>query len=294
MKSENIAVTCALDAGNYLGETPIWSVAEQALYWINCEQPAALHRWNPITGAHDVWPMPQRVGGVVLASTGNPVVILADGIYDFVPSVGSLSLRSRSPLPPHVKLHESQCDHQGRLWVGSYDHHFTPTNRGAKGAAFFRLDESNLTPMISNISVSNALAFHPNGHSLYAADAPTRLIEIFDLDPSTGNLANRRPLVHFGEGEGFPDGATFDAEGAYWVAAVGAGALRRYWPDGSLDRVITLPFSNPTKPAFGGANLDTMYVTSTRLKLGPENALNGGLFELKPGPRGVAEPLLLA
>jgi L-arabinonolactonase len=146
--------------------------------------------------------------------------------------------------------------------------------------------------MITGISVANALAFHPNGQCLYAADAPTRLIEVFDLDPITGDLANRRPLVQFGEGEGFPDGATFDAEGGYWVAAVGAGTLRRYWPDGSLDRVIALPFSNPTKPAFGGADLDTIFVTSTKLKLGPANSLNGGLFALKPGLHGVAEPIL--
>jgi L-arabinonolactonase len=192
-----------------------------------------------------------------------------------------------------VKLHECQCDRQGRLWVGSYDHHFTPTHREAKGGAVFRLNRSDLTPMIPGISVANALAFSPDGRALYFSDSPTRLIEVFDLDPPTGNLSNRRPFARLGDGEGFPDGATVDAEGGYWVAAVGAGALRRYRPDGSLDRVVDLPFSNPTKPAFGGANLDILFVTSTQLKLGADNALNGGLFALKPGTRGVPEPLLL-
>jgi L-arabinonolactonase len=286
------AVDCVLEAANHVGEAPIWSIAERALYWINCEQPPELHRWTPETRAHVVWPMPQRVGGVALASGGRPVVVLADGVYDFNPATGSLSLRSRSPLPPHVKLHECQCDRQGRLWVGSYDHHFTPTHRESKGGAFFRMSASDLLPMIPGINVANGMAFSPDGRTLYACDSPTRLIEAFDLDPATGDLSNRRPFVRLALGEGFPDGATFDEQGGYWLAAVGAGALRRYRPDGTLDRVVTLPFSNPTKPAFGGAELDILFVTSTQLKLGADNALNGGLFALKPGGRGVPEPLL--
>jgi sugar lactone lactonase YvrE len=282
-----------LDAANYLGEAPIWSVTQQVLYWINCEQPPALHRWKPETQTHDHWPLPQRVGGVVLARAGHPVLALADGIYDFNPADGGLSLRARSPLPPYVKLHECQCDRQGRLWVGSYDHHFTPQHREAKAGAFLRLDGHELTPVIPGISVANALAFSPDGRTLYAADAPTRVVEAFDLDAATGSLSKRRPFVRLRDGEGFPDGATVDAEGGYWLAAVSAGALRRYWPDGTLDRVVSLPFSNPTKPAFGGADLDILFVTSTQLKIGAHHPLNGGLFALKPGPRGVPEPLLL-
>ena len=288
------AISRVLDADNYLGEAPIWSVAEQALYWINCEQPPALHRWKPETGVRDVWPMPARVGGVVLKRDAGVVVVLADGIYEFNPADGTLSLRCRSPLPQHVKLHECQCDRQGRLWVGSYDHQFSPSRRDAKGAAFFRWDKTGLTPLIPGISVANALAFSPDGHTLYAADAPTRRVEAFDLDVATGNLSNRRPFIHLGEDQGFPDGATVDAEGGYWLAAVGAGALRRYEPDGTLDRVVSLPFSNPTKPAFGGPGLDILFVTSTKLKIGAGDPRNGGLFALRPGERGLPEPLLSA
>lgn len=276
---------------NHLGETPIWSVAEQALYWVNCEQPPALHRWDFATGAHEVWPMPRRIGGVVLRESG-VVVVLADGIYDFNRPDGSLSLKVRSLLPEHVKLHETQCDRQGRLWVGSYDHHFSPTNRVSNGGSFFRLDGDHLTPVISGINVSNGLAFSPDGTVMYATDSPTRLIEAFDIDAATGNLSNRRPFVQLRDGEGFADGATIDVEGCYWLAAVSASALRRYRPDGTVDRVVSLPFTNPTKPAFGGPNLDLLFVTSTKLKLGPSSEGNGGLYVLKPGVRGVPEPLL--
>jgi L-arabinonolactonase len=292
--NSNTDVTRVVNADNHLGETPVWSGAEQALYWVNCEQVPELHRWKGATGTHDVWPMPGRVGGLVLRPDALLEVVLADGIYDFDPAAGKLSLRIRSPLPGHVKLHESQCDRQGRLWVGSYDHHFSPTDRDSKGGAFFRMDKDRLTPVINGISVANGLAFSPDGRVMYATDSPTRLIEAFDLDPLTGNLSNRRPFVRLFDGEGFPDGATVDAEGGYWLAAVSVGALRRYRPDGSLDRVVTLPFSNPTKCAFGGPDLDTLYVTSTKMKFGAGTGEgNGGLYALKPGMRGLPEPVLV-
>jgi len=118
------AVTRVFDADNYLGETPIWSVPEQALWWVNCEQEAELHRWSPETGAHKVWPMPSRIGGFVPKADGGLLVVLADGLYDFADGV--LTLRVKSTLPPHIKLHECHCDRQGRFWVGAYDHHFLP------------------------------------------------------------------------------------------------------------------------------------------------------------------------
>jgi sugar lactone lactonase YvrE len=119
-----IDVSCVLDAGNHLGETPIWCAAEQVLYWINCEKPPELHRWSPATGRHDIWPMPKRVGGYVPKAAGGLLVVLADGLYDFDTTSATLSLRVKSPLPDHVSLHECHCDRQGRFWVGSYDHHY--------------------------------------------------------------------------------------------------------------------------------------------------------------------------
>jgi sugar lactone lactonase YvrE len=280
---------------NYLGETPVWCAAEQALYWINCEDPAELHRWRPDGGAHQVWPMPKRIGGVVLKEGGGVLVVLADGLYDFDLKSGALALRVASPLPAYVRLHETGCDRQGRFWVGAYDHNFTPTNRDARDGALLRLDGARLTPVVSGVSVSNGLAFSPDGRILYASDSPTRRIEAFDLDPATGALSNRRVFLDLPPGEGFVDGAAVDAEGGYWLATVGLGQLRRYRPDGELDRVIELPFSNPTKPAFGGPNLDVIYVTSTKLPMtlpgvaGAEQ--NGGLFAVHAGVRGLEDGL---
>lgn len=286
------AVTLALDPANHLGETPLWHSGEQALYWVNCENPPQVHRWDPQTEEHAVWPMPKRVGGIAFQASGKLVVVLADGLYDLDMDTGEITLRARSPLPSNISLHECQCDRQGRLWVGSYDHNFSPENRDAGSGSIFSLEGDTLVPAIGDISVANGMAFSPDGIVMYVGDSATRSVQAYNLDPVTGKLSNGRPFLQLENGEGFVDGATVDAQGGYWLAAVGAGALRRYLPDGRLDRVIRLPVSNPTKPAFGGARLDTLYVTTTRLPIGADSEANGGIYAFQPGVHGLAEPEL--
>jgi sugar lactone lactonase YvrE len=289
-------VLCVLDANNYLGETPVWSVDQQALFWVNCEQPAELLRWSPATGVLHRFAMPGRAGGFVLKAGGGILMALADGLYDFVPESGALTLRVASPLEPEIWLHECLCDRQGRFWVGAFDHHF-PHDRNAAGGVWHRLDGNILTPVIDRIAVANGLAFSPDGRIMYAANSASRQVEAFDLDTRTGALSNRRVFLVLEPGRGHVDGATVDAEGGYWLAVVGVGELRRYRPDGTLDRTVQLPFSNPTKPAFGGPDLATLYVTSTRLPINPDLPgfeRNGGLFALTPGEVGVADTPLAA
>ena len=287
-------IRVAFDAGNYLGETPVWSAAEQALWWVNCEDEPELHRWHPASGAHRFWPMPQRIGGFVFKAGGGMVVALYDGLYDFDADSGEVTLRVRSPFPAHVALHETAVDRQGRLWIGGFDRNF-PANRAAADAAICRLDGDRLVPVITGISVANALAFSPDGRTLYVSDSPKRTVQAYDLDPESGAVSNARTLLALKEGEGFVDGAAVDAEGGYWLANVAAGALRRYLPDGTLERVVPLPFSNPTKPAFGGADLGTIYVTSTAsvaMCFSEPTAPNGPVYALEPGFAGLEEPLL--
>jgi sugar lactone lactonase YvrE len=284
-------VRVAFDAGNHLGETPIWSAGEQALWWVNCEHPAELHRWHPESGEHRLWPMPKRIGGFVPKAKGGLLVALADGLYDFDPEGGEPIFRVPSPFPAHVNLHECHCDRQGRFWIGGYDTRYG-ADRTAADAGYCRLDGDRLTLVVTGVHVANGLAFSPDGATMYAVTSPTRRVEAFDLAPASGELSNRRPFVMLGEGEGFADGATVDSKGGYWLANVAAGALRRYWPDGTLDRIVPLPFSNPTKPAFGGPDLATLFVTSTQMAIPPTmtpTAPNGPVYALEPGERGVPE-----
>ena len=284
-------VSLALDAQNHLGESPMWSAQDQALWWVNCENPPEIHRLEPASGAHRKWSMPSRGGGFVHKVGGGLLLALADGVYDYDLESEALTLRAAAPLSEHVTLHECQCDRQGRFWVGSFDHRF-PADRLAAGGAYFRLDGNTLTPVIKDVAVANGLAFSPDGRTLYCANTPSRIVEAYDLDPATGAVSNRRTFLTLPPGDGHIDGAIVDSEGGYWLAVVATGTVRRYRPDGSLDVTIDLPCSNPTKPAFGGARLDAMYITSTKMLIkrdAPGAAENGGLFSVMTGFRGIED-----
>ena len=287
----------AIPVSNHLGENPVWSAADECLYWINCEKEAELHRWTPASNDLQKWPMPERIGGVALKRDSGVLVVLTSGIYDFDCTSSNLTLRASSPLPEHVKLHECCCDRQGRLWVGAYDHSFTPENRSPNGGSYFRLDGNKLTPMISNINVANGLAFSPDGKTLYVGDSPTRQVYAYDLDPTSGDISGKRLFLELPVGIGFLDGATVDSEGGYWLALMYGNKLHRYLPDGALDRVISLPFSSPTKAIFGGKHLDTLFITTTKMQLSSDAPqgfkLNGPVYTLKTNYKGLKDSHLL-
>jgi len=292
-QSINLDDLRSIPVSNYLGETPVWSTAEQCLYWINCEKESELHRWSPQTGARETWLMPERIGGVVLKRDGGALVVLASGLYDFDCAASKLQLRVASPLPAHVKLHECACDRQGRLWVGAYDHSFSAQNRNPGGGFYFRLEGDRLIPEISGINVANGLAFSPDGKTLYAADSPSRKVFAYDLDPITGKLSNGREFLTLPTGVGFIDGATVDRDGGYWLSLMYGNALHRYLPDGTLDQIVRLPFSNPTKAVFGGTSLDTLFVTTTQMRVGPDTPadfeMNGPLYYFQSEFKGLED-----
>jgi sugar lactone lactonase YvrE len=140
--------------------------------------------------------------------------------------------------------------------------------------------------------VTNGPAFSPDGKRMYHNDSARQVTYVFDIDEA-GNAANRRTFLQFGEGDGYPDGMTVDAEACLWIAFWDGGCVRRYSPDGELLRTVEMPVSRPTSCAFGGSGLDRLYVTSARIGL-DETALGmqpnaGGLFLVTPGVQGIAD-----
>jgi L-arabinonolactonase len=141
------------------------------------------------------------------------------------------------------------------------------------------------------------LAFSPDGNVLYLSDSPTARIEAWDLEKSTGALSNRRVFATLAAGEGYSDGAAVDADGGYWTALVYGAAVRRYRADGSVDRTLSLPFSNPTNIAFGGPDLRTLFVTTTRMtpasgKPNMGDQMLGAIFAFDIDVAGLPDPML--
>jgi sugar lactone lactonase YvrE len=279
-------------AENLCGETPVWHSGERALYWIDCDGHEVL-RWVKTSGEVKRWKMPERVGGVTLKQGGGALVTLASGLFDFDFASESLTKRIASPQSPNVAMHESGVDPHGRFWVGGINHDMGPGNMNPGGVNLYRLEGDRLIAEVGGISCANGLAFSPDGNWLYISDSPTKRCDRYRIG-ADGSLGPRETFFELKDGEGFVDGSTVDSEGGYWATLVSAGRLRRYLPDGTPDLEVVLPFNNPTKVAFGGADMKRLFITSMSLSLGITNPLelDGGLFAFEVDVAGLPEPML--
>lgn len=274
------------DLGARLGEGPVWDVRTGRLVWVDILG-RAVHATDPATGRTETIDVPLDVGAVVPRAAGGFVAALRDGFY----VVGDGPVRQIAAVehatPGGFRFNDGKCDPAGRFWAGTIADDESPGR-----SALYRLDGAgNVATMLTGVSISNGLAWSADAATMYYVDTPTRRIDAFDFDVATGTIADRRPVVTIGEGLGFPDGMTIDADGGLWVALWGGGAVHRYL-DGRLDAVIELPVSQPTSCAFGGAAFDELYVTSAWKGFdGVRRAaepLAGAVFRIRPGVVGVA------
>jgi sugar lactone lactonase YvrE len=280
-------VTCVLDARAELGECPVWSVEEQLLYWVDIRGPA-LHRLDPDTGATATWPMPSRIGSFGLRESGGAVVALEDGFHLLDLETGRLRFVVGPEPVPGTRFNDGKVSPDGRFFAGTMDE---KTLREPI-ATLYRLDpDGSLHEVVHGLIVSNGLAWNADGTTMFHSDSKGQVVWTYDYDPATGTVGDRRVLARPTEEIGRPDGAAVDVEGYYWSSGISAGVLNRWAPDGSLDRSIPLPVSNPTCPCFGGPDLRTIYVTSLRHDL-PADVLtakpaSGGIVALQVDVAGV-------
>lgn len=257
-----------------LGESPMWHPAEQALYWCDISG-RALHRLEPHSGACRRWDLPCEPSACAPAMDGRLLLAMRDGLWRFDPHTGR---RARLVAPPYdpacERFNDGKCDPQGRYWVGTI---YEP--RDPPRAALYCWDGRELKRRADGITVSNGLAWSPDGATMYWSDTKAHRIWAFDFDGSDGSLSAQRllrefpkrapaqPLAAYG---GRPDGAAVDAEGAYWVAMYEGQRLLRLAPTGEQLDEIALPVRCPTMPCFGGADLRTLYVTTVSEGRPPE------------------------
>jgi sugar lactone lactonase YvrE len=284
-------VQCVVEDLEILGESPVWSVVEQMLYWVDVRAPA-IHRFDPETGDHRKWPVPEQVGSIGLASDARLIAALRTGFFYFNTKSGDLEpIFDPEPNLPVNRLNDGKMDPAGRFWCGS----MSDPDRAPVGT-LYRLDpDGTCTATEDGLTIPNALCWAPDGKTMYFADSVERMIRAYDFDPVSGEMSNRRTFVTVPEADGVPDGATVDAQGYLWSAHMRGWRVTRYTPDGRIDRVIELPCSNITSCGFGGENLDVLYITTARQRLTEEELaaqpLAGSLFAAKPGVSGIAEPV---
>jgi L-arabinonolactonase len=278
-----------VEAGNLLGESPVYDERSEALWWVDIHG-RSLHRWRAGHG-HGAWPLAEQVGCIGLCDGEGLVCGTRTGFAWLDPATGT-----RRPLAQpleratDLRFNDGRVDPHGRFWSGTVHE-----RRHVGGAALYRLEgDGRAQRMLDGVTVSNGIAFSPDRRTMYFADSHVREMYAIDFDAATGTLGEKRLFARFAPEWGLPDGATVDSEGCIWIAGIEGGRVLRFTPDGRLEREIRLPVSQPTSCEFGGAGLATLFVTSARMKLDDralrEQPLAGSLFALNVDVRGLPEP----
>jgi sugar lactone lactonase YvrE len=271
----------AVRAEAELGEGPTWDAAAGRLLWIDILG-SRLHTYDPATGRRTTRRTEQHVGAVKPRAGGGLVLNLRDGVGLLDPDGGFRWLH-REPVPGR-RANDAAVAPDGALWAGTMRYDEAPG-----GGTLSRVTgDGSAEVVLGDVTVSNGTGWSPDGRLMYYIDTPTRRVEVFDH--ADGRVSGRRTLAEIEEGAGFPDGLTVDADGCVWVALWEGAAVRRYTPDGRLDRVIELPVPLVTACAFGGDGLTDLYVTTARTGLTEPPALAGSLFVVPGAGRGVAQP----
>jgi len=276
-----------LDAKANLGEGPLWSARDRAIYWTDIKV-KRLNRYRLADGATQSWNMPDTIGWAV-ERRGKPgfIVGLAHAVAEV--TLDPFAVTKRCTLETDKlanRLNDAKVDPKGCVWFGTVH----DPEQEASGA-FYRLDpDFSVHTVDTSYIVANGPTFSPDGTIVYHADSTRREIYRFDVQ-SDGSLSGKRVFARFTEEDGYPDGMTTDREGWLWVAHWGGWRITRFRPDGTRDRVIPMPVSQVTSCTFGGDRLDRMFVTSARIGLSDaqlaKEPLAGGLFEVDPGVTGL-------
>jgi L-arabinonolactonase len=254
-----------------IGENPLWDAAEERLYWIDVAE-GLIFRGTADGGEVRLWRYPAgTLSALALRRSGGAIVTSMTGVclYDF--ATGETAPVFEADVKPGMGFNDAKVDRQGRLVTGMVDGTQLQTDPGGpepeRSASLYRVDADLRTETLAGgFIVSNGPCFSPDGTTLYWNDSWALTSYAFDYDPASGTVANRRVLADFTDRDAgvqpLPDGATVDEEGGIWIAALYAGEIRRYAPDGTLDRAVPLPLTKPLGIAFGGPDMDVLYVTT--------------------------------
>jgi sugar lactone lactonase YvrE len=283
-----LAVECVQKMSCRLGECPIWSVAEQALYWVDSRAPA-IYRANLSDGRRETCPVEAVVGSIAFRSRRGLIAATSRGLHEVDFDTGRLTLLAHPEAElPDNRFNDGRCDRRGRFWAGT----MSDVRREPTGS-LYRFDaDHSVHLMRGGIIVPNSIAFSPDDRTMYFADTYRLQILSYAFSLEDGTISSPR-LFASTDGKGRPDGSAVDEAGCLWNAEYAGGRLVRYAPDGRADRVIEMPVSQPTCCCFGGPDLGTLFVTSATQRLTPEEIasqpLAGSVFALVPGVKGLPE-----
>jgi L-arabinonolactonase len=248
-----------VSVGNTLGEGVLWDSVGKRAWWTDIQE-RRLYRYQPVSQVLEQFNLPERLGSFgFIEGSDRIIAAFESGFALYHPESAALEWIAR---PQHaaanVRFNDGRVDRQGRFWAGSM-----VEGLGQPTGKLYCLTKGISEEQLTGIAICNSLCFSPDGRHMYFADSPHRVILKFDLDPATGMLSNRRIFARTPPGI-FPDGSNVDSCGHLWNAQWGGGCVVRYAPDGTISGRVELPVTQPTCVAFGGDELDLLFVTSAR------------------------------
>ena len=267
------AVTTVPDG---LSESPFWHPQENRLYWVDIPgrrlARLAFQGLMQPQGDVEYWPMREEPGCIAPVQGGGLIVALRDGIYLGKSWGGPLQQLAAAPYDTaKLRFNDGKCDAQGRFWAGSL---YEPKDQAL--GVLYMLDGQGLHPMMDGVVTANGLAWSPDGRTAYWADTAAHQVRAFDFDAATGQLSGGRVFQQmaskpagwvWGDAEAYggrPDGAAVDSEGCYWSAQYEGQRLLRLSPSGQVLAEVRTPVPCPTMPCFGGPDLKTLFITTSR------------------------------
>jgi L-arabinonolactonase len=258
------------DVANVLGEGVVWDHRSQMLQWTDIES-ACMWQWDMTDAAPLRYGLPERLGSFAL--TDDPSLYLGafeNGFARF--SLTDAAFEMVAPVTqatPHLRMNDGRVDRTGAFWAGSMAE-AAGTPPKPKSGSLWRYDGNGAaTAFLHDIRIPNSLCWNGDGSIMYFADSPRNTIWAYDFDAVSGPIGDPRifattpPGIH-------PDGSCIDADDHLWNAQWGAGEIVRYRPDGSIERRLQLPVSQPSCVAFAGIGLNQLCITSARVDLSDE------------------------
>ena len=282
-----MSVECIWPVAAKLGEGPFWSALDSAVWFVDIKG-RRIHRCDENGGQQRSWDAPEEIGFVVPTGERRMMAGMKAGLYSFDPDSGEFALLTLvDSHKPGNRLNDACVDPAGRLWFGTMDKaESSPTG------SLYRFDRDGLRCCDEDYVITNGPAVCPRSRTLYHVDTLKREIYAFDLD-ERGNLANKRLFVRIEKPDAYPDGPVVDSEGHVWIALYGGWGVHRYSPKGELVQTIDLPVAACTKVAFGGADLRTMFITTSWKNLNDtergQQPLAGGLFRIRVDVAGLPQ-----
>lgn len=276
---------------DYLGELPecpTWDADTQILYWTDILQ-KRLHSYQPQTGKQATFHFDEEVGCFALRERGGFIVAMRSGIWLTDHKGGLTQKVCDNPNNPQLaRFNDGGTDWLGRFYAGTY---WGP--RDYNGALLCRVDAALKTTVVQcDILGANGLAFSADKKWMYTSDTPNHVIYRTPLDES-GEPGQRQIWKTFPHGSGRPDGAAMDVEGCYWSALFDGWRIARFSPQGEVLEEHELPVRCPTMVCFGGEEMKTLFITTTRENMTREEInerpLSGAIFTLQVATAGVAK-----